>query len=90
MKCLLQQVLYGVGGAGSLLYYSLPHLNSFDAVMVKSNLATAIVAVGSIVLSWVIFKLDAGLDPQSGHLRWNTARGDQVEIMGFTAGKVSQ
>lgn len=76
----------GVAGAGGLLYGAIPFVHRLDQVLVNSQSMTAVATAVSAALSLMIFCLDSGLDPSTGRPRWNTARGDQVEIMGFTTG----
>ena len=84
-----QQVLVGVASASTLLYYTIPILNKFDEMLLTSARVTVSMVVSSVAFSWLIFHLDTGLDPDTKKPRWNTARGDQTEIMGFTAGEPS-
>ncbi|XP_077967831.1 sphingosine-1-phosphate phosphatase 1-like [Styela clava] len=80
------QVLVGSLGAGGILYFSISTVNSFDEKLVENSLWTAGMTAASWLLSVLIFRLDSGLDPETGKPRWNTARGDQAEIMGFCTG----
>ncbi|CAK8678114.1 sphingosine-1-phosphate phosphatase 1-like [Clavelina lepadiformis] len=75
------------GAILSIILLSLyPTVAWLDESLVHSSLVSWCVGAGSFLLSWVVFQLDADIDQQTGLPRWNTARGDMAEILGWCAG----
>ena len=46
------------------------------------------VGIGCLLLARIMFALDNEVDLVTGKPRWNTARGDLAEILGWCAGKI--
>ena len=70
-----------------MIYTASSAVSWFEEFHLQSGvLVSACVGIGSLIMARIMFALDSDIDPQTGHRRWNTARGDLAEILGWCAG----
>nr|XP_002129202.1 sphingosine-1-phosphate phosphatase 2-like [Ciona intestinalis] len=83
----LLDIAAGASFVGFLLSVLPRAIYWFDSTqLASSHLPTCVFGACTIFVSWLVFQLDSKVDKKTGEARWNTARGDTAEILGWCLG----